>query len=312
MPESPSTTPSACDSPLGSGRPRRLFRPWLLALILIAGAIGIFFAQQYRESLRPKPAPDDIQRQGIEIVRGILAKIQTTPFGQSQRGQLLATQIESFLRRGSLLFSADISSQALYRREPLGFEALYVKLFRLASRWVHQDPELIAEGIFHEAVHALKSAYGGSSIEEECDGFAAGLAAGAAVTGKTLPEALTLDGMPAAEFVRRAYPTAPAAPTTSPSASPATGSCGEPASSEPPAPPNESGVVPPHSKAPNGFAAGRGPNSDHPRAAHRRSAGSLYASYSPRSPRSGARSPDPEVWSIYILAEPGTITNVRL
>lgn len=212
MPDSPPTTPSACDSPPGPGQPRRLVRPWLLAIILIVGGVAMFCVQRYRESLRPEPAPADVQRQGIDTVRSILAKIQTTPFGQSQRGQLLAAQIESFLRRGRLVFTAAISTQALYRREPFGFEALYVKVFRMGGRWVHQDLELIAEGIFHEAVHSLKSSYGGASIEEECDGFTAGLTAGAAVTGKTLPEVLTLDGTPVADFVKQAYRTNPRRP----------------------------------------------------------------------------------------------------
>lgn len=195
------------------GHGRRVLR---LAAILAVGAICIVGADRYRRSLRPKPAPEDVQRQGIEIVQGILTQVRATPFGQSQRGQLLVAQIESFLQRDRVVFTADITSQALYRREPLGFEALYVKLFRMGGRWVHQDAELIAEGIFHEAVHALKSGYGGSSMEEECDGFSAGLSAGAAMTGKVLPDPLLLDGLPVAEFVRKAYPNLPRRPDYQP------------------------------------------------------------------------------------------------
>ena len=86
----------------------------------------------------------------------------------------------------------------------------------MGRRWVHQEPELVAEGIFHEAVHSLKSAYGGASIEEECDGFAAGLSAGAAIAGKPLPEVLTLDGAPVADFVKNAYRTKPRRPDYQP------------------------------------------------------------------------------------------------
>lgn len=190
---------------------------WLrLAVIVAAGGACIFAADRYRRSRRPAPAPPDVQRHGIELVEGILAKVAGTPFGQSERGKALAGTIRRFIGRGSVIFTADIASQALYRREFLGHEALYVKALAIGGRLVQQDLELIAEGVFHEAVHALRGGGGRVSIEEECDGFAAGLAAGAAIAGHHLPEPLLIDGRPVAAFVRMAYPDSPRDPAYEP------------------------------------------------------------------------------------------------
>jgi len=189
---------------MGARRDRFFFLR--LGLILAFGAAAIVGAERYRRAQRPKPAPPDVQRQGLELLDGLLARIGKTDFGQSARGVLLTETLADFLRRGRLVFTAGISAQALYRQELFGSEILYVKVLRMGDRLVHQPPEGIAEGVYHEAVHARQSSYGGSSIEEECDGYAAGLAAGAAATGAKLPDLLTLDGVPVARFVVKAYP----------------------------------------------------------------------------------------------------------
>ncbi len=191
--------------------------PWLrLAAILVAGGACILAADWYRRSLRPVPAPAEVQAQGIELVRGILANVAGTGFGQSQRGKALSDTISRFIERGRLVFTADIASQALYRREFLGYEALYVKALAIGGGLVQQDLELIAEGIFHEAVHAARGGSESASIEEECDGFAAGLAAGAAVTGHFLPDVMLIDGQPVAVFVQKVYPANPRRPDYQP------------------------------------------------------------------------------------------------
>jgi hypothetical protein len=191
---------------------KRRFSPIRFAIILLIGGVAIFAADWYRRSLRPAPAPPEVQQRGGERVKAILARVAASEFGQSPRGKALAAAIERFLARGRLIFSAAISPQALYRREFLGHEALYVKVIALGGKLAVRDDELIAEGIFHEAVHALRGGSEKASIEEECDGSAAGLAAGAAVTGARLPDLLLIDGRPVADFVRREYPGNPRRP----------------------------------------------------------------------------------------------------
>jgi len=195
---------------------KRRFSPVRLAIIIAAGAICMVAVNEYRRSQRPAPAPPDVQQKGVEQVQAILAKVAGTDFGQSRRGQILSDTIARFIARGSLVFTADIGPQALYRRELLGHEALYVKAMVIGGRLVLRDDEILAEGVFHEAVHAARGGNAAASIEEECDGFAAGLCAAAAVTGTALPDLLLLEGRPVAEFVKRVYPTNPRCPSYQP------------------------------------------------------------------------------------------------
>lgn len=183
-----------------------------LVVILAIGAGCLFAAYRFRASRRPKAVPPDVQREGLKLVEDILQKVATTDFGRSRRGSVLAAKIREFIERDRLIFTPDISWQAGFRRESFGYEALYVKALRIGGRMFHQEPELIAEGIFHEAIHAIRGRGGRASIEEECDGFAAGLAAGAAVTGAKLPEVLLIDGEPVARFVLSSYPGNPRNP----------------------------------------------------------------------------------------------------
>jgi hypothetical protein len=187
-----------------------------LGAILALGAVAIAAAELYRRSKRRRPAPPETQRSGLLLVNDILARIASTDFGKSKRGDLLAQTISSFLRRHGVVFTAEIAPQALYRREAGGQELLYIKVLRLGATFAHQSPEGIAEALYHEAVHARKSHYGGSSMEEECDGYAAGLAAGAAIAGRDLPEVLAIDGQPVAAFVARTYPELTRCPTYQP------------------------------------------------------------------------------------------------
>jgi hypothetical protein len=175
-----------------------------LIVILSVGAVAVGAVARYRRSLRPKAAPDAVQRAGREHVDAILARIEASPFGQSERGRLLTATIRDFAERGRLVFTADIPYQALYRRELGGYAALYVKVLRVSRALEHQSLELTAEGIYHEAVHA-RSPYGKTTIEEECDGYVAGLTAGAIAAGRPVPARLTLDGMSVGQFVLGMY-----------------------------------------------------------------------------------------------------------
>lgn len=187
-----------------------------LAVILVVGAACIVGAALYRRSRRPAAAPSDVQQRGLVLVRDLLRRVAATEFGRSRRGALLAEAIGRLLEHDRVVFTAAIGTQALYRREADGYERLYVRVLRLADRWVHQTPEEIAEGLFHEAVHARQAEQDESSIEEECDGYAAGLCAGAAAVGRTLPVLLKIDGVPVADFVAKAYPELPRSPTYQP------------------------------------------------------------------------------------------------
>jgi len=193
----------------------RLF-PVRLGIILAVGTACIIAAAIYGPSGRRTPAPPETQEEGIALVRDILRRVRPTEFGRSPRGTLLSETIEDFLQRGRLIFTPDIASQALYRREGTGYAVLYVKALRIGGRVVHQTPEEVAEGIYHEAVHASQRHEHGSSIEEECDGFCAGLCAGAAVTGRAEPELLTIEGAPLAQFVTTSYPELPRKPDYQP------------------------------------------------------------------------------------------------
>lgn len=178
---------------------------WRLAVIVAVGGACIAGAAWYRRSLRPKPVPPEVQAEGEARVRDLLADVAETEFGKSQRGTLLSGAIERLMRQGKLVFTTERRAQALYRREWGGYEILYVRAMCHRGIYKHLDPEDMAEAIFHEAVHVLEGG-NSQSIDEECDGFAAGLCAGAAVTGRAAPEQLKLSGLPVAEFVTRGYP----------------------------------------------------------------------------------------------------------
>lgn len=186
-----------------------------LGAILVVGALAIAAAALYRRSLRPEPTPRAVQASGLERVDAIVARVEATAFGRGERGRLLTATIRDFARRGRLVFTDELDTQALYRREADGYEALYVKVMRLSGRYVHRPPAWIAEALYHEAVHA-RSPRNAMSIEEECDGFAAGLAAGALMDGRDVPDLLTIEGRPVADFVLRAYPDLPRNPAYQP------------------------------------------------------------------------------------------------
>jgi hypothetical protein len=184
----------------GTSRRGSLLR---LGILLAVGAVAITAAAFLPRSGRRSPAPEAVQREGLRLVDDILARVGATPFGRAERGRLLAETVRGFVQRGRLVFTTGIQSQALCRREA-GDGFLYVRVLLLGERLAHQTKEEIAEGLFHEAVHA-RDASDESSVEEECDGFAAGLCAGAAVLGRSAPDLLTLEGQPVAEFVVGQY-----------------------------------------------------------------------------------------------------------
>ncbi len=165
---------------------------------------AISCAAWYRQSQRRPEAPQSVQESGRALVRSILAQVAETEFGKSRRAVLLAEMVEDFIQRERLVFTKDRGAQAVYSREWGGRETLYVRVMCHSGIYKHLDPDDVAEAVFHEAVHAIEGGKS-ESIDEECDGFAAGLCARAAVSGRPVPEVLRLSGLPVAEFVTREY-----------------------------------------------------------------------------------------------------------
>jgi len=176
----------------------------LLVIVVIGGGC-MAGAAWYRHSQRRPEAPEAVQAEGRALVRSVLAQVAETEFGKSKRGILLAETVEDLIQRGRLIFTTKRDAQAVYCLEWGGRETLYVRVMRHSRKYKHLDRDDIAEGVFHEAVHAIEGGES-ASIDEECDGFVAGICAGAAVTGEALPEILRLTGLPVGEFVVRGYP----------------------------------------------------------------------------------------------------------
>lgn len=176
-----------------------------MACILGVGILLILGAEILRRSRRPEPAPETVQVEGYARLNAILTRVRTSPFGQSERGQRLTACIADYMARDAVIFTADIWWQALFRKEVFSPAVIYTRCYMLPSEtFVFQTEDTMAESVYHEAVHAL-SVRTPASIEEECDGFAAGLQAAAALTSEVLPEVLLLDGMSLAELVARRY-----------------------------------------------------------------------------------------------------------
>jgi hypothetical protein len=179
-----------------------------LAILLIGGGVLVATTAMLRPSILgiPAPAPPSVQQEGQARIDRILLVVSKTSFGASERGRQLRAAIDQLRASGALIFTADISAQAKHFEWRIGQDALYVRVLRGASgQYTHQSDEGIAQGIYHEAVHALRLGDNGS-IEEECDGFAAGFAAGSAFLGDSSSSPPRMDGKPVAQFVRSAYP----------------------------------------------------------------------------------------------------------
>lgn len=188
------------------------------AAIVIAGILCIAAALIYRASLRPEPAPLEVQNSGKAIIRAELVKLGKTDFGKSRRGQLLLAEVSSLLEEDRIVFSSRMNGpRGLCWRELAGPRIVFIRVLEMNyGKYLHQLPCQISEALFHEAVHSIKGSFHGTSIEEECDAFAAGVYAEFASRGVEPPELLTMDGMPIAEFVIQSYPESPRKPDYQP------------------------------------------------------------------------------------------------
>ncbi len=184
----------------------------ILAAILV-GMFAVAFGLARRQ--RPSPAPTDVQQTGLEQVYQILAKVEQTTWGGSQRAQLLIAELNTLLKKNHLAFSDEIVDTGYTYRPRNGQPRVYVKVQRQSNgQYQHHDPNLLAEVIFHEALHAIQGQKG--SQEQECDAYLAGLEARAAFEGLNRPGRFELEGMRIADFVLKRYPNLPPQPNYQP------------------------------------------------------------------------------------------------
>ena len=175
-----------------------------LSIIISLGVVAGVAIQAYRESKRPERAPRSVQNVGRQKIRTALERIAASEVGRSKRWQVVCAKVRALLESGDIIFTHEIRPQGLFRSEVSGPAYLYVKVFRDgADGYTYMPLDQIAEAVAHETIHAIRT--DSSCIEEECDGYAAGLTAGLVLRGETIPTPLTIDGRPAAQFILRAY-----------------------------------------------------------------------------------------------------------
>jgi len=183
--------------------------------IILLGTLAAIGIDYYRGSKRPCPAPFAEQQKGYARIREVLRRVETSKFGQSPRGRLLCRKIPALMDAGDVVFTRELKTMGLFRSEVLGPKCLYLKVYRNSdTEYAHLADDLLAGALFHETVHALRPA--GSSVEEECDGYAAGLTASAIVAGEETPVPLVIDGKAVAEYVLKEYPDRPRDPAYQP------------------------------------------------------------------------------------------------
>jgi hypothetical protein len=184
---------------------KRIMSLLCLLIVCLVAAIGLHVAR------RPAAAPPDIQESGRAIILIELTTLSQTDFGRSGRGRLLVAEVEYLLRHNRIVFSAQLKGKrGLSWSEWWGPKTIFIRILEVnEGRYIHQMPSQIVECLFHEALHSIKGRFHGTSIEEECDAFAAGLCAEAASKGIEPPDILRIDGKPVAEFVAASYPEAP-------------------------------------------------------------------------------------------------------
>jgi hypothetical protein len=149
-----------------------------------------------------------MQTTGKAIIRAELAKLGHSDFAGTERGRLLIAEVESLLGHNCIIFSAQLKGhRGLSWADWWGPRIVFIRIIEVNdNKYIHQLPSQITESLFHEALHALRGKFHRTSVEEECDAFAAGLCAEAASKGIHPPDLLTVDGKPLAEFVMTSYP----------------------------------------------------------------------------------------------------------
>ncbi|MBT3191504.1 MAG: hypothetical protein HN341_03010 [Verrucomicrobia bacterium] len=178
-----------------------------------AGVAWLLAILSYQHAFRLVAAPEDVQASGLAIVREELVVLEHSDFGRGRRGSLIVGEVRQLLAEERVVFAPMTTTRGLTWDPILGGKVIYIKVIELGGdKFLHQRPSGIMEALVHEAVHSLKNTRRRISVEEECDAFSAGMVAAAFVAGNPPPSVLSVDGLPVAEFVEKAYPKAPQDP----------------------------------------------------------------------------------------------------
>ncbi len=182
--------------------------------LLTIGATLVAAAIVRQDARLPESAPPAVHQAGIAKLRELVARVDTSDFGQHERGATLTAKLVTLIDADRVRFSAVLGGpRAQMHSRLLRRSLLYVRVLQPAETiWLHQLPHQLAEAAYHEAVHFVKGGPGWASFEEECDAFLAGLQAEAVILERPIPEQPTIDGVTVAAFVSQAYPRAPRRP----------------------------------------------------------------------------------------------------
>jgi hypothetical protein len=180
----------------------RGFRWYRLAAILLVGAAAMWLVHRHIVAQRPHLVPDDIARKAHADLVAMLAKVATSPFGQTERGLALTQEARRYLDDGRLLFAQDMGKVSLFRKEFARRPVVYVNVPRFSNGHAIPDAATLARAVYHEMLHSIQ---GTGCYEEECDAFVVGSQADAALRGVPLEFPVYRDGMTVAVWVRRVY-----------------------------------------------------------------------------------------------------------
>ena len=176
--------------------------------ICLAGLAWLAVIVVYQHSHRLTPAPMEVQVSGYQIIDLELATLKQSDFGRTERGRLIIAEARRLLAHNQIQFASMSDTRGLTWDPIVGGRIIYIKVIEMAGdRFLHQRPQGIMEALVHETVHSIKKTRRRSTIDEECDCFAAGIEAGHLVAGEHPTALLKVDGQPIATFVTDNYPT---------------------------------------------------------------------------------------------------------
>ena len=101
--------------------------PWRrLAVLLGVGAAAVAGGVAFRRSRLPKTVPPEVAADALSEVREVVRLVRESEFGRSERGATLTARVARFIEDGRLKFSAELESEALYRKSRGCAPILYV------------------------------------------------------------------------------------------------------------------------------------------------------------------------------------------
>jgi hypothetical protein len=165
-----------------------------MAVLLGVGAAAVAGGVAFRRSRLPEAVPPEVAAEALAEVREVVRLVRESEFGRSERGATLTARVARFIEDGRLRFSAELESEALYRKGPGCAPILYVGVHGTSKGFVLPGRGQLAERIYHETLHAVKQS-AKKTYEEECDAFCAAEEARAAVEGRPPDFPVTRDGL---------------------------------------------------------------------------------------------------------------------